>query len=330
MSTGPWPGLEGLEGRRVHVHDVVMRDGLQNEPVFVPTDDKVRMVDALGRTGLSKIEVTSFTSARAIPALSDADEVMRRIERVPGVVYAALVLNVRGAERALDARADELDLVVSASETHNLANARMTRRQSRAALREVCRIAGRQARVNLSIGTAFGCPMEGPVAFDDVLDIGDEFVAAGVTGISLCDTTGMANPAQVRSACAGLAQRWPGVELTLHLHDTRGMGLANVLAGLEAGVVRFDASLGGLGGCPFAPGASGNVCTEDLVHMLEAMGCATGIDLGALIDCAARLPGLVHHDIRGQVWRAGPATIRHPRPADFDEIAARAHARQRL
>lgn len=156
--------------------------------------------------------------------------------------------------------------------------------------------------MNLSIGTAFGCPMEGPVAFDDVLDIGDEFVAAGVTGISLCDTTGMANPAQVRSACAGLA----------------------------AGVVRFDASLGGLGGCPFAPGASGNVCTEDLVHMLEAMGCATGIDLGALVDCAARLPGLVHHDIRGQVWRAGPATIRHPRPADFDEIAARAHARQRL
>ena len=324
MSEGFW---QDLRGRAVRVRDVVMRDGLQSEPVFVPTGDKVALVDALGRTGLSAIEVTSFTSARAIPALADADEVMRRIERAPGVVYAALVLNVRGAERALDGRVDELDLVVSASETHNLANARMTRRQSRDALREVCRLAHGQARVSVSIGTAFGCPMEGPIAFADVLDIGDEFVCAGAAGITLCDTTGMANPAQVRAACAGLAQRWPGVELALHLHDTRGMGLANVLAGLDAGIAHFDASLGGLGGCPFAPGASGNICTEDLVHMLEAIGCTTGVDLDALIACAQRLPALVGHDIHGQVWRAGPDARRHPLPTDFDEIAARARSR---
>lgn len=324
MSAALW---QDLRGRRVRINDVVMRDGLQNEAVFVPTERKIAMVDALSRTGLSKIEVTSFTSARAIPALRDADDVMRRIQRVPGVTYAALVLNVRGAERALDSRTDELNLVVSASETHNLANTHMTRRQSRDALREVCRIADRQARVSLSVGTAFGCPMEGPVDFDDVLDIADEFVGAGVAGIALCDTTGMANPAQVRSVCEGLAQRWPGIELTLHLHDTRGMGLANVLAGIDAGIASFDASLGGLGGCPFAPGASGNICTEDLVHMLDAIGCTTGIDLPALIDCAAMLPGLVGHDIHGQVWRAGPATRRHPLPHDFDEIRARAHAR---
>jgi len=314
--------------RKVHVHEVVMRDGLQNEAVFVPTDDKLRMVDALSRTGLAKIEATSFTSASAIPALRDADELMRRIERRPDVVYAALVLNLRGAERALDARVDELNLVMSASETHNLANARMTRRQSRQALREVCRLAAGQAGVALSIGTAFGCPMEGAIAFDEVLGIADEFVASGATGITLCDTTGMAHPLQVREACAGLAERWPGIALTLHLHDTRGMGLANALAGLEAGITRFDASLGGLGGCPFAPGASGNVCTEDLVHMLEAVGCDTGVDLQALVDCAAGLPALVGHDIRGQVWRAGPSGRLHPKPADFDAIVERARARE--
>ncbi|VTU46053.1 hydroxymethylglutaryl-CoA lyase [Variovorax sp. PBL-E5] len=316
--------------RKVHVHEVFMRDGLQNEAVFVPTDEKARMVDALSRTGLTKIEVTSFTSASAIPALRDADALMQRIERRPGVVYAALVLNLRGAQRALDARADELNLVVSASETHNLANTRMTRRQSRHALREVCRLAGEHAKVALSIGTAFGCPMEGAVLFDDVLDIADEFVGSGVAGITLCDTTGMADPAQVRKACAGLAGRWPGVALTLHLHDTRGMGLANALAGLEAGITRFDASLGGLGGCPFAPGASGNICTEDLVHMLEAVGCDTGVDLQALIDCAAELPGIVGHEIRGQVWRAGSADRRYPRPADFEQIVERAHVRESM
>jgi len=314
-------------GQRFYVNDVVMRDGLQNEPVFVPTEDKVALVDALSLSGLHKIEVTSFTSAKAIPALRDAEAVMHQIRRVPGVNYAALVLNTRGAERALECQVDEINLVVSASETHNLANTRMTRQQSRRSLREIVKMVEGKMAVNLSVATAFGCPMEGQVAADDVLAIADEFVALGVAGISLCDTTGMANPVQIQQLCAGLPQRWPNTELTLHIHNTRGLGLANVLAGLSAGITHFDASLAGLGGCPFAPGASGNICTEDLVHMLQSMGYETGVDLARLLTCASHIPRLVGHDVPGQVLKAGLWDQRHPVPADFEETRARALAR---
>ena len=292
-----------------------MRDGLQMEPVFVPTDDKVRLIDALSRTGLRKIEVTSFASAKAIPALRDAEEVMGRIERVPGVVYSALVLNGRGAQRALESRADELNLVLSASDTHSLCNTRMSTRQALDGLREVAGLAAGHCRINVSVATAFGCPMEGAIDPARVLGIADEFVTLGVQGVSLCDTTGMANPAQVRSLCEGLHQRWPGVELSLHMHNTRGMGLANVLAGIQAGVSSFDGALGGLGGCPYAPGASGNVCTEDLVHMLAAMGLDVGIDLQALLSCAGVLQSLVGHEVPGQVLTAAAWDRRHAPPA---------------
>jgi hydroxymethylglutaryl-CoA lyase len=314
-------------GERVYVNDVVMRDGLQIEPVFVPTEEKVRLANRLSRTGLHKIEVTSFTSAKAIPALQDAEAVMHQIERLPGVTYVALVLNTRGAERALECRVDEVNLVVSASETHNLANTRMTRAQSRRALHGIVDMVRDKMAVNVSVSTAFGCPMEGAVAPQAVLDIADEFVAYGVSGITLCDTTGMANPHQVHALCDGLVARWPGTELTLHFHNTRGMGLANVLAGLAAGVRHFDASLGGLGGCPFAPGASGNICTEDLVHMLQSMGYDAGVSLDGLLACARDLPQLIGHDVPGQVLKAGRWNTRHPVPADFEETRARAHAR---
>jgi hydroxymethylglutaryl-CoA lyase len=314
-------------GRKIAVHDVMLRDGLQIEPVFVPTEEKIRLVNELSRTGLKKIEVTSFTSAKAIPALLDAEAVMKQIERVPGVSYAALVPNMRGAERALECAADELNLVMSASETHNLANLRMTRAQSRRALADIIHTAQGQAVLNISISTAFGCPMEGGVAPDEVLRLGDWLLERGATGITLCDTTGMANPAQVERLCAGLTERWKGAELTLHFHDTRGMGLVNVLAGLNAGIDRYDASLGGLGGCPFAPGASGNVCTEDMVHMLDAIGCDSGVDLDALLACAARLPQLVGHDVPGQIGKAGKWDRRHAPPADFAQTRERALAR---
>jgi hydroxymethylglutaryl-CoA lyase len=314
-------------GRKIAVHDVMLRDGLQIEPVFVPTEEKIRLVNELSRTGLKKIEVTSFTSAKAIPALLDAEAVMKQIERVPGVSYAALVPNMRGAERALECAADELNLVMSASETHNLANLRMTRAQSRRALADIIHTAQGQAALNISISTAFGCPMEGGVAPDEVLRLGDWLLERGATGITLCDTTGMANPAQVERLCAGLTERWKGAELTLHFHDTRGMGLVNVLAGLNAGIDRYDASLGGLGGCPFAPGASGNVCTEDMVHMLDAIGCDSGVDLDALLACAARLPQLVGHDVPGQIGKAGKWDRRHAPPADFAQTRERALAR---
>lgn len=320
--------LRAAQGRQVHVHDVALRDGLQIEPVFVPTEDKVRMVNALSRTGLKKLEVTSFTSPKAIPALRDAEMVMGQIDRVPGVCYAALAPNMRGAERAIECRVDELNLVMSASETHNLANTRMTRLQSRTVLSDICRVAEGHAAVNISISTAFGCPMEGEVPHDEVIAIGDWFAFnQGVRGITICDTTGMANPGQVERLVDGLVERWKGVELTLHFHNTRGMGLANVLPGLAAGIVRYDASLGGLGGCPYAPGATGNVSTEDLVHMLDAIGCDTGVDLDALLACAAIMPQLVGRPVPGTVLQAGKWDRRYPPPDDFAQTRERALAR---
>jgi hydroxymethylglutaryl-CoA lyase len=298
---------------RIHFHEVVTRDGFQMEPDFIPTDAKVTLVDALSACGYAKIEVTSFTSAKAIPMLRDAEEVMGRIRRAPGVQYAVLVPNLRGAERALESRAEELNLVMSASESHNLANLRMSRAQSFAALSEVIGIVDGRAAVNVSLSTAFGCPMEGDVAEATVLDLARRFADLGVRGVTVCDTTGMAHPAQVRAMCDALQQRLPAaLELTLHFHNTRGMGLANVLAAVQSGIVRFDASLGGLGGCPYAPGASGNIASEDAIHMLQAMGHDTGIDLERLLGVARGLPEMVGHEVPAQVTKAGPIRQLHP------------------
>jgi hydroxymethylglutaryl-CoA lyase len=315
-------------GRRIHLQEVGTRDGLQAECAFVPTDDKIALVDALSATGLSKIEVTSFTSPAAIPALRDAEIVLREIERRPGVVYSALVPNLRGAERAIEARADEFNLVMSASETHNLANLRMTREQSYAALAQVIRLArGQGVAVNVSLSCAFGCPMEGDVSESTVLAWAQRFVDLGVQGLTLCDTTGMAWPGQVELLTRTARQRWPDTELTLHFHNTRGMGLANVLAGIDAGADRFDASLGGIGGCPYAPGATGNVCTEEVAHALQLMDYDTGVDLARLIAASRRLPGLLGHDTPSQITKAGRRLDLHPVPADFDTIRSRALAR---
>jgi hydroxymethylglutaryl-CoA lyase len=317
----------GPAPQRVFLQDVAMRDGLQAEAVFVPTDEKVAFVDALSRTGLAKIEVTSFTSPKAIPMLADADEVMRRIERVPGVEYTVLVPNVRGVERALVTPPDEFNLVMSCSETHNLANLRMTRPASVLQLLEVMRLSAQAGvPVNVSLSCSFGCPMEGEVPAEVVLDHAATFVEAGARGVTLCDTTGMAYPSQVAALCDAYRRRFPDAMLTLHVHNTRGMGLANALAALHAGVDRFDASLGGLGGCPYAPGATGNVCTEDLAHMLALEGCRTGVDLSALLDCARRLGGLVGHALPGQVVKAGRRLDLHPVPASVAEARDRAAA----
>ncbi|AVS91471.1 hydroxymethylglutaryl-CoA lyase [Paracidovorax avenae] len=315
-------------GRRIHMQEVGTRDGLQMEQAFVPTEDKIALVDALSDAGLAKIEVTAFVSPAAIPALRDAEIVMREIVRRPGVAYAALVPNVRGAERAIEARTDELNLVMSASETHNLANLRMTRAQSFASLAQVVATAqGAGVAVNVSLSCVFGCPMEGDVAEAEVFGWVQRFADLGVGGITLCDTTGMAYPAQVAALVAAARARWPGMVFTLHFHNTRGMGLANVLAAIDAGADRFDASLGGLGGCPYAPGASGNVCSEEVVHALELMGYDTGVDLPALLAAARRLPALIGHDIPGQLAKAGRRLDLHPVPADFGAIRERAMAR---
>lgn len=299
---------------RLFIQEVSVRDGFQIEPRFIPTEDKIRLVNTLSRTGLSKIEVTSFTSPKAIPALADAEIVMSEIDRVPGVVYAALVPNARGCERALACGADEINVFMSASASHNLANLRMTPEQSLAQFRAIVAQVGGQASLNAALSTAFGCPFEGPVPPSLVLQRVGEFADMGIQGVSLCDTTGMANPAQVAQLCEAVLARWPGLTVTVHFHDTRGMGLANALAAWQTGIRHFDASLGGLGGCPYAPGASGNVCTEDLVHMFQAMGCDTGVDLAALLAAATTLPALVGHDLPSQVLKAGPATRLHPMP----------------
>jgi len=297
---------------QIHVQEVGVRDGFQIEPRFVPTEQKIALIDALSATGLSKIEVTAFVSPKAVPNLRDAEEVMRGIRRLDGVVYAALVPNVRGAERALACNADELNLVLSASESHNRANLNRSSAESLAGFAEIMQVAkGGRASINGSISTAFGCPFEGEIKEARVLELVERYLALGFKGVTLADTTGMAHPRQVARLTATVLSRFPALELTLHFHNTRGMGLANVLAALEAGGTRFDASLGGLGGCPFAPGATGNICTEDLVHMLVSMGCETKVDLDLLLAAARRLPGIVGHEVPGQVAKAGKITDLH-------------------
>ena len=322
--TQVWNGA----GRRIFMNEVGTRDGLQMEQAFVPTEDKIALVNALSAAGLAKIEVTAFVSPTAIPALRDGEIVMREIERRPGTVYTALVPNVRGAERAIEARTDELNLVMSVSETHNLCNLRMLRSQSFAALQQVIATAQQAGvAVNVSLSCSFGCPMEGDVPQAEVLAWVQRFADLRVQGVTLCDTTGMAYPTQVRDLVAATRARWPQLGLTLHFHNTRGMALANVLASIAAGADRFDASIGGLGGCPYAPGASGNACTEDIVHALELMGYDTGVDLDAVVAAAQSLPALIGHDIPSQIAKAGHRFALHPPPAQYAELRERALAK---
>lgn len=315
---------------RIYVHDVAVRDGFQIEERFIPTDQKIAIVNRLSRTGLAKIEVTSFVSPRAVPALSDAETVMRSIDRLPGIVYSALVPNQRGFERALACDVDEINLVMSASLSHSLANLRMTPDHSLKEFASILDAAGSaRPAVNVALSTAFGCPFDGEVPSSRVLQIVDRLLPLGVDGLSLCDTTGMANPMQVAQLCEAVLVQAPALRLTVHFHNTRGMGLANALAAWKVGVVRFDASLGGLGGCPYAPGATGNVCTEDLVHMFAAMGCETGVDLPSLLAVSRSLPAIVGHDVPGQVMKAGPSDRVYPRPSahptlDFDNALKQA------
>ena len=305
---------------RIYVNDVAVRDGFQIEKSFVPTSTKVELINQLSRTGLHKIEATSFVSPKAVPALADALEVLAGIDRVPGVIYVALVPNLRGVQNAASAprKADELNAVVSASETHNRANINRTHEQSLAELPAMVRVA-REAgmKITMSLSTTFGCPFEGRVHEDVVFDFVERFRDLGFDGISLADTTGMANPRQVRELTAQVLARFPPPDetyYTLHFHNTRGMGLANVVAGIEAGVRSFDGSLSGLGGCPFAPGATGNICTEDMVNMLQDMGYDTRIDLAKLLAVARRIPVVVGHETPGQVMKAGQTLELHEPP----------------
>lgn len=293
---------------RIYINEVAMRDGLQIEPVFIPTADKIELVNNLSRTGVDKIEVTAFVSPKAVPALADAAQVLGGINRSNTVKYSALIPNLRGAQAAVTARADEVNFVMSASESHNLANVNMTHAQSMSLLAEVAQLVKTAGiDLNATIATSFGCSIEGAVPLSRTMDIAERYGRLGITSVTLADTVGMANPRQVAEMVRTFMQQFPDTWLTLHFHDTRGLGLANVLSAVQEGASSFDTALGGLGGCPFAPGATGNICTADTVHMLEAMGFDTGVDLSALTPIAARLAQALERDLPGRVLKAGPA-----------------------
>jgi hydroxymethylglutaryl-CoA lyase len=294
---------------QVHISEVGPRDGLQSVQATMPTADKCRWIAALAAAGLREIEVGSFVSPKLLPQMADVAEVVRHAISIPGLRVMALVPNRRGAEAALAAGVHKLTLPVSASEAHSLANVRKTREQMVEELRSVIALRNEQApgvSVEVGLSTAFGCTLQGAVAEDDVIALAVACVRAGVDEVGLSDTTGMANPAQVRRLFTRLRAELGAHAGAAHLHNTRGLGLANCLAAYDVGVRSFDSSLGGLGGCPYAPGASGNVVTEDLVFMFEAMGVPTGVDISMLI--AAREPlkaGLPGEPLYGMTPDAG-------------------------
>ena len=271
----------------VIIKEVGPRDGLQNEQQFINTEVKVDWINQLSKSGLSYIEITSFVPPKWIPALADAVDVARRITREPGVTYAALVPNRKGLERALEADVDEVSVFMSASEAHNMKNINKTIDDTFPVLEEVVNeavSAGKKVRGYVS--TVFGCPYDGAVPIDGVKKVTDRLLSMGVYEISLGDTIGVANPKQMEQVLTELRKSFSMDKLALHLHDTRGMALANTLVGLSHGITVFDSAVGGLGGCPYAKGASGNVASEDLIHMIEEMGIHTGIDIDKLIGAA--------------------------------------------
>jgi hydroxymethylglutaryl-CoA lyase len=290
---------------RVTVYEVGPRDGLQNESRPIATVDKVAFIDALSATGLSQIEITSFVNPKWIPQLADAAEVAQRIERRPGVNYSCLVPNRRGLDSALAAGMKEVAVFLSASETHNKKNVNKTIAETLTAFEDVIQPAKQAgARVRAYVSTVFGCPYEGEVDPAKVVALVAELRARGVYQISLGDTIGVATPIQVKRVLGRVLEVCPREEIALHFHDTRGTALANVLVGLGMGIATIDSAVGGLGGCPYAPGAAGNLSTEDLVYMLHGMGIETGIDLDRLVAASAKIAALVGHELPSKYLKA--------------------------
>ena len=298
----------------VEIIEVGPRDGLQILPDFIETVHKVQMIELLIQAGIQRIEATSFVHPKAVPQMRDASEVMRTVKRT-GCQCFAMVPNLIGAERALEAGADMLNLVVSASESHNRSNVRRSIDESLRGFEAVLDAAeGQGIPVRASIATVFGCPFEGDVPIENVLCVGRKLVEMGCVELNLCDTTGMANPRQVARVARCVLEEFGDTGIAMHFHNTRGAGMANLLAAMQNGVTSFETSLGGLGGCPFAPGAAGNVCTEDVVHMLHEMGIATHIDLPRLLNAVRRAERMLDMTFPGQVIKAGRSCDLHPLP----------------
>ena len=281
-----------ISQRKITVKEVGPRDGLQNESVFVPTADKIAWINQLSHTGVSYIEITSFVHPKWIPALSDAVEVAQGIERAPGVTYGALVPNAKGLERALLANVDDVAVFMSASETHNHKNINNSIEDTFPILKETAQAAlAAKKTVRGYISTVFGCPYEGNVKIDAVIRVAENLLEMGIQEISLGDTIGIAHPRQVQEVLEVLLKRFPAERLAMHFHNTYGMALANTLVSVEMGISTFDSAVGGLGGCPYAPGASGNMATEDLLYMLHGMGMTTGIESTKMLEAARFLQG---------------------------------------
>jgi len=294
--------------KRVTVVEVGPRDGLQNERALIPTDVKVRFVDALSDAGLPAIEVTSFVNPKAIPQLADAEDVLSAITRKPGVRYPVLVPNERGFERALAAGAHEIAVFTAASETFNKHNINATIAESIERFKPVVVGAKKhEMRVRGYVSTCFGCPYEGPIKPAAVLDVVTKLFTLGIDEVSIGDTIGIATPRQVAELCTLLLKKIDPGRLALHLHDTRGTALANVVAGLQSGVAIFDSSAGGLGGCPYAPGAAGNLATEDLIYMLDGMGIETGVSLDKVVRASALLASQLDHPLTSKYYQAATA-----------------------
>ncbi|HEM61067.1 MAG TPA: hydroxymethylglutaryl-CoA lyase [Chloroflexi bacterium] len=298
----------------VEMVEVGPRDGLQIVQEFVPTERKIELIDALFASGIRRMEVTSFVHPKFVPQLRDAADVLAGIKR-EGRICMAMVPNMRGAEGAVEARVDMLDVIVSASESHNRSNVRRSIDESLEGFVPIFELA-RQAGVSVraSLATSFGCPFEGDVPVSQVLRVCHRLHELGVMEIALCDTTGMANPVQVSKVVGACVDEIPDLQWAAHFHNTRGAGSANLLAALMEGITIFDASIAGLGGCPFAPGATGNVPTEDMVHMLHEMGIDTGIDLPALVSTALLAEEIIGETLPGQVMKAGRTCDLHPLP----------------
>lgn len=280
MKMSKWP-------KQVTIKEVGPRDGLQNEKAFISTKDKIAWINQLSKTGLTYIEITSFVHPKWIPQLADAAEVAANIEKIQGVTYAALVPNLKGLERALAAGVDEVSVFMSASETHNRKNINKSIAETFPVLQEVVIQAKKVGKtVRGYVSTVFGCPYEGSIDVEQTIKVADKLFEMGIDELSLGDTIGVANPRQVQEVLEQFLKRFPKEKLAMHFHNTRGTALANVLASLEMGITTFDSALGGLGGCPYAPGASGNLATDDLLYMLDGMGIATGVQMELLVKAA--------------------------------------------
>jgi hydroxymethylglutaryl-CoA lyase len=309
---------------KVTICEVAPRDGFQAETDWIPTEQKIRIVRELAKTGIQSMEITSFVHPRAIPQLKDAEEVVKSVQDLMNIKFRALVPNVRGAQRAIDAGIKKLKLMLSATDSHSLSNANCLVEEAQNGFAPIIELAEKHGvKVGGSISVAFGCPYEGKVPIYRIAEIVERYITLGIDEISLADTTGMANPKQVFDMLGQLKEDFPNMTFSMHLHNTRGMAISNAVAALQQGIVQFDSSIAGLGGCPYAPGATGNISTEDLVHTFEEMGVETGINLGSLINVAKDVKQTIGHDGGSYMLQAGPCSQLHAKPMEQEKMGSK-------